>query len=71
MPLEVYDELGNVISDEKFVFQKWSTEFENLYNTEHNEQFDDQFYQYIIYEKLFLEDRMLDPLFEENPNLNM
>ena len=37
VPLEVYDELGNVISDENFVFQKWSTEFENLYNTEHNE----------------------------------
>ena len=71
VPLEVYDELGNVISDENFVFQKWSTEFENLYNTEHNEQFDDQFYQDILNEKLFLEDRMLDPLFEENPSLNI
>ena len=68
MSLEVYDELGNVISDENFVFQKWSTEFENLCNTE---QFDDQFYPDILNGKLFLEDRMLDPLFEENPSLNI
>ena len=40
-------------------------------STEHNEQFDDQFYQDILNEKLFLEDRMLDPLFEENPSLNI
>ena len=65
------DEFGNVISDETFVFQKWSTEFKNLYNTEHNEQYDDQFYQDILNEKLFLEDRMIDPLFEENPSLNI
>lgn len=72
VPLEVYDEDQNVNSDEDFVFQTWSKEFENLYNPgENSENFDNQFYERILNDKLFLEDCMLDPLFEENANLNI
>ena len=72
MPLEVYDDDDNLISDENFVFQKCNEEFKGLYNpTANSESFDKQFYESILKEKIFLEDRMLDPLFQENPVLNM
>ena len=67
IPMEVYGDDENVVSDENFVFQKWSNEFENLYNA----NFDDQFYHEILSEKTFLEDGMLDPLYEQNPILNV
>ena len=51
--MEVYGDDENVVSDENFVFQKWSNEFENLYNAETNENFDDQFYHEILSEKTF------------------
>ena len=71
VPLEVYDEDQNVISDEDFVFQTWSREFENLYKSnENSENFDNQFYEGILHDKLFLEHHMLDPLFDGNTNLN-
>ena len=71
VPLEVYDDDGNIISNENFVFQKWSKEFENLYNLNRDSQnYDQQFYDKIVREKVFLEDRMLDPLYEENTSLN-
>ena len=69
--MEVYGDDENVVSDENFVFQKWSSEFENLYNAETNENFDDQFYHEILSEKTFLEDGMVDPLYEQNPILNV
>ena len=51
IPMECYGDDENVVSDENFVFQKWSNEFENLYNAESNENFDDQFYHEILSEK--------------------
>ena len=71
IPMEVYGDDENIISDENFVFQKWSSDFENLYNAEPSENFDDRFYHEILSEKMFLEDGMLDPLFEQNPILNV
>lgn len=66
--MEVYDDSENIITDESFVFQKWSPEFENLYNLNgNNETFDNQFYEQILHNKSFLEDRMQDPLYEDNP----
>ena len=69
--MEVYGDDENIISDENFVFQKWSSDFENLYNAEPSENLDDRFYHEILSEKMFLEDGMLDPLFEQNPILNV
>ena len=67
----VYDDSENIITDESFVFQKWSSEFENLYNLNgNNETFDNQFYEQILHNKSFLEDRMQDPLYEDNSILN-
>ena len=34
--MEVYDDSENIITDESFVFQKGSSEFENLYNLNGN-----------------------------------
>ena len=69
--MEVYDDSENIITDESFVFQKWSSEFENLYNLiGNNETFDNQFYEQILRNKSFLEDRMQDPLYEDNSILN-
>ena len=42
-----------------------------MYNAEPSENFDDRFYHEILSEKMFLEDGMLDPLFEQNPILNV
>ena len=71
IPMEVYRDDENIISDENFVFQKWSSDFKNLNNAEPYENFDDRFYHEILSEKTFLEDGMLDPLSEQNPILNV
>jgi hypothetical protein len=72
IPLEVYDDNGNIISDEEFVFNKWTNEFGKLYNfNENSVEFDNEFYENILREKSFLESNMLDPLFEGNRVLNV
>ena len=71
IPLEVYDDQGNIISDSDRVFDKWSDGFSSLYNSEcTDDQFDQQFYDRILQHKRFLEDNMLDPLYQENVLLN-
>ena len=71
IPLETYDDTGNVTSDHDTVFEKWSTDFSSLYNPENTEEhFDQQFYNEILRHKRLLEDSMLDPLYEENVSLN-
>ena len=69
--MEVYGYDENINSDENMVFQKWLSDFENLYNAEPNENFDDRFYHEILSEKMFLDDGMLDTLFEQNTILNV
>lgn len=65
--MEEYDDSENIITDERSVFQKWSSEFENLCNMNgNNETFDNQFYEQILHSKSFLEDRIQDPLYEDN-----
>ena len=71
IPLEVYDDQRNIISDSDRVFDKWSDEFSSLYNPEcTDDQFDQQCYDRILQHKRLLEDNMLDPLYQENVLLN-
>ena len=49
IPLETYDDTGNVTSDHNTVSEKWSTDFSSLYDPENTEgHFDHQFYNEII-----------------------
>ena len=45
IPLETYDEHGNIISHFPYVLEKWKKDFENLYNFQPQQnEFDDDFY---------------------------
>ena len=70
IPMEAYNDDDTINTDENFVFKKWSSEFENLYNVNDNENFDNQFYDDIMQSKSFLEERMQEPLYENNSVLN-
>ena len=71
VPYEVYDEAGNVRSDRSFVDSTWTREFSNLYNNQDTQHFDNQFYDHMLQHKLFLEDDMKDPLYNETQSLNL
>ena len=43
IPLEVYDESGEISGDLTEVLAKWKDEFEQLYNVQPNMKFDDEF----------------------------
>ena len=71
IPYEVYDEAGNVQSDISFVDSSWTREFSNMYNNQDTQDFDNQFYDHMLQHKLFLEDAMKDPLYNETQSLNL
>ena len=71
IPMEAYNDDNTINTDENFVFKKWSSEFENLYNVNDNENFDNQCFVDIMQRKSFLEERMQEPLYENNSVLNM
>ena len=71
VPMEVYNDDGTINTDSKFVFKKWSSDFESLYNADDTENFDNQFYENILQSKSFLEDRMQEPLYESIQTLNI
>ena len=49
IPMSVYDDSGNLVSDHNFVINKWANEFKALYNfTPELGQFDDAFYESCI-----------------------
>ena len=43
LPMKVKDEEGNIISNQEYVFQKWKTDFEKLYNDQACDNFDETF----------------------------
>ncbi len=69
IPQEVYDDNGNVCYDFDSVLQKWKTEYEKLYKPE-SDQFDNNFYEQILHLLHIAEDRMSDPLYQDNHELN-
>lgn len=47
IPMEVYDDFGNVLTDTESVLGKWKSEYEKLFNIDHNypnTNFDNDFY---------------------------
>ena len=70
IPVEAYDENGEILTDETFILEKWKSEFEKLYNNEGSDEFDTDFHRQCLSHKHLLEDRMLDPLYESNGELN-
>ena len=70
IPMEVYNENGEVLTNEKCVLNRWKTDFENIYNNESVDDFDSAFQREALPHKRLLEDRMLDPLYDSNAELN-
>ena len=69
IPQEVYDDENNIVHDLDFVLDKWKSEYEKLYKSD-NRTFDNTFYNDVIELLRMAENRMADPLYVENPELN-
>ena len=70
IPMEVYDQNGELLTDHNIVLEIWRRDFEHLYNNEANALFNSDIHRHALSHKLLLEDRMLDPLYESNHDLN-
>ena len=70
IPLHIHDADGSIISDENRVFERWKADFQNLYNCESTDDFDEVHYDRAKFHKTFIENKMLDPLYLENVELN-
>ncbi|CAC5416249.1 unnamed protein product [Mytilus coruscus] len=70
IPMEVVDESGEVLTNEKDVLNKWRIDFENLYNWKNNTEFENDHYNQSKVHKQLLESEMEDPLFMPNEDLN-
>ncbi len=69
IPQEVYNEDGEIITDLNFVLNKWKEEYYKLYKPT-CDTFDDNFYSHVLDLLHMAENRMADPLYVENPELN-
>ncbi|CAC5397978.1 unnamed protein product [Mytilus coruscus] len=70
IPMEVVDESGEVLTNEKDVLNKWRIDFENLYNGKNNTEFENDHYNQSKVHKQLLESEMEDPLFMPNEDVN-
>ena len=68
--MEIYGQNGELLTDENIVLETWKTDFEKLYNNDGNNDFNTDFHREALSHKLILEDRMLDPLYISNPEIN-
>ena len=51
IPMEVYDEQGNIVNDPNLVFRKWQKDYESLYNPCINEEnYDREFYDACLHD---------------------
>ena len=69
-PIETNEENSEILTDETFILGKGKSEFEKLYNNEGSDEFDTDFHRQCWSHKRLLEERMLDPLYESNGELN-
>ncbi len=69
IPQEVYDENGDLVTDFDSVLKTWKEEYEKLYKPT-CESFDNNFYMHILELLRNAENRMSDPLYIDNPDLN-
>lgn len=45
IPIQIRDTNGSVLHVENRVFERWSQDFENLYNCENNDEFDETHFE--------------------------
>ena len=69
IPEEIINESNIVINDKNLVYQKWTSDWQQLFSPTSN-SFDEKFYVDAMQRKTFLESLMLDPLYNPNPLLN-
>lgn len=55
LPLEIIDETGKIINDEKVVLDKWHTDFKNLYNGSNSGDFDQGHFKQVRAHTHFIE----------------
>ncbi|VDI40881.1 Hypothetical predicted protein [Mytilus galloprovincialis] len=71
IPMEVYGPNGEILTDDDSVLNRWKTDFHNIYNMDNSTaEFNDNFHSQVLSHKSSLEDCMIDPLYDENPELN-
>lgn len=71
IPMEIYDNDGEIIIDEQIVLEKWKEDFQNIYNMDDSAtDFNCDFQRYLSNHRVLLEERMLNPLYNENEQLN-
>ncbi|CAC5366261.1 unnamed protein product [Mytilus coruscus] len=63
IPQEVVDDNGNITRSEQEVLERWSCDFENLYNGMSSDEFDSEHYIQAKVHKTILEENMEDPLY--------
>ncbi|CAC5360790.1 unnamed protein product [Mytilus coruscus] len=69
--MELYGPNGEIVTDDDSVENRWKTHFYNIYNMDNSAaEFDDDFHSQVLSHKSSLEDRMLEPLYDENQELN-
>ena len=57
IPMEVYDDDGNIVTDSEYVLNKWKTEYEKLFTSDPNiGDYDSEFYNDIIRSKTEIEE---------------
>ena len=71
IPVEMVNEDGSIVTDENLVFNRWKTDFYNLYNRDDDEgDLNETEYNRYLMHKHLLEQDMLDPLYTPNQDLN-
>ncbi|XP_077983286.1 uncharacterized protein LOC144438131 [Glandiceps talaboti] len=69
IPMEVYDDHGQLLTDKDIVLDAWKRDFSSLYNNPDGD-YDEDFLNQIIHHKGVLENNMIDPLHESNVAIN-
>ena len=69
IPIEIVDN-GNIIRNERTVFERWRLDFSNLYNGDNNGDFNEEHYDRAKLHKHLLEMNMQDPLYVSNEQMN-
>ena len=69
IPLEIYDGEGNVDGDLENVLKKWESEYSKLY-TGPDKDFNVEWYNTCMIDKMVYEESMNDPLYTSNESLN-
>jgi hypothetical protein len=68
--MQVRDQDGNIICDERSVLERWKIDFSNLYNGCNSDEFEQGHYDRTKVHKHLFELNIADPLYTSNSQLN-